>query len=65
MKGKKVDVKKALSKEEMAKLKTRGGFGGNQGGGDPWGNNGGGGWGGEISFVFIIGRGILHSLATF
>ncbi|KAI5698367.1 hypothetical protein M8J76_006462 [Diaphorina citri] len=46
VKGKKVDVKKALSKEEMAKLKTRGGFGGNQGGGDPWGNNGGGGWGG-------------------
>ncbi|KAL1453307.1 hypothetical protein WDU94_007456 [Cyamophila willieti] len=45
IKGKKIDVKKALSKEEMAKMKTRG-FGGSQGG-DPWGSGGGGGYGGN------------------
>ena len=42
MNGKRVDVKKALDKNEMAKR----GEGGN--------NQGGGGWGGNISFFQLL-----------
>lgn len=50
MKGIRLDVKKALSKSEMAAGGPGGGGGGGRRGGGRGGGGGGGGWGGQQSW---------------